>query len=487
MQAYVGYAPDLPPETPGIIADCEAIIPLPNGFKAQGAPLSVGVDALPSAARGFAVIRRLDNNRRIFAATSDAIYETTGTTWNDISRVGGYALGGDVEVRARFAQFGNVTVAAVGTNNYLQSSTTADFSDIAGAPKAKVVETVNNFVFAFNYLDDTHGLGSAPNGWWCSALGDETDWTPSVATQSVAGTFIETPGPVVAAKRLGSSIVAYKEKSAFLATYVGAPQIWNWQQLPGELGTFSQETLVSIGTAHFFISDDDFYMFDGSRFNRIGAPVRQTFFADLDPSYRTLITSAHDPDNGLIYWYYPSTAGLGTIDSCIVYNYITNKWGRSDTVVELCAAYSDPGITYDGIGAEYTNWDDLPTSISFDSSFWTSDLPVVAFFDAAHTIMTYGGTPTTSSITTGHSGSQDGFSTIKKIRPRFLVTPASSSVEYSHSNTNADAMTQNITSALTNNVYDLLWSARWHKFKFNFSGEMTTVGYSAEIAPDGAE
>lgn len=487
MIPFIGYSPDLPPETPGMLLDCDRIIPHPNGYRAQGAPNSVGIDPLAAQARGFAIARKLDNTRRTFAATRTALYENSGTTWVDVSRVGGYDLGEDQEVRARFSQFGNVSLAAVGHANYLQRSVSGSFADISGSPKARVIETVNNFVFAFNYDDDTHGLGSAENGWWCSALGNETDWTPSVATQSVAGVFVETPGPVVAAKRLGSNIVAYKERSAFIGQYVGAPTVWQWTQLPGELGTFSQEAIVNVGTAHYFISDDDFYMFDGSRFSRIGAPVRQAFFASLDPKHRTRVCAAHDIDNNLIYWYYPSRSSAGELDSCIVHNYSTNRWGRSDTRIEICAQFSDPGITYDTLGSLYTTYDDLPTNISFNSSFWTQDAPVVAFFDTSHVVMTYSGAPTDSSITCGHLGQQDTFSTIKKVRPRFLVTPTGSTLEYSHSNDNADTMTQNLTSTLVNNVYDLLWSARWHQLKYNFSGAVTIVGHIPEIVPDGQE
>lgn len=488
MIPFVGYAPDLSPETPGIFLDCEKVVPLTNGFTAQGGELDLGKDALVSAARSLSVIRKADDSRRTFATTRTNIYELGGSSWTDVSDSSGYDVGADAQDRIRFAQFGNVTIAAVGTSTNIQSSTSGAFVAIASAPKAKIVETVNNFVFAFNYIDSFHGLGTRPNGWWCSALGDETDWTPSVSTQCVAGQFLETPGPVVAAKRLGSYLVAYKERSAYIAQYIGAPAVWSWQQLPGELGTFSQETIVNVGTTHFGISSDGtFFSFDGSRFSEIGSPVSKTFFADLDPQYRSRITHAHDKDNSLIYWYYPSKSGAGTIDSCIVYNYKTNQWGRSDTTIEAAAEFIDTGVTYDGMGTLYSTWDDLPDDISFDSSFWSASQPVVAYFNTSHKLCIYGGTPTTSSITTGHYGDVSAFSTVTKIRPRFVITPTSSTMQYSHSNTNADEMTQNLSTTLSNNVYDIIWSARWHKFKFSYVGAMKTTGFQPEISVGGME
>ena len=487
MIPFVGYAPDVSPETPGIFLDCDQIIPDTNGFKAQGSALDVGIDALSGQARGFAVVKKLDNTNRIFAATRTTIEELSSTTWTDVSAVGGYDLGVDSEGCARFAQFGNVTIASVGHNNYIQSSTSGDFAAIALSPKAKIIETINNFVFAFNFVDSNHGLGTLENGWWCCALGDETDWAPSVTTQCVAGSFLQTAGEVVAAKKLGSYIVAYKEQSAFLGQYVGVPEVWNWSQLPGQLGALSQECVVDVGTAHYFISRDDFQMFDGSRFTPIGTPVRQTFFADLEPQYRNLIKSMHDRTNSLIYWFYPSISGGGTIDKCIVYNYKKDQWGRSDITIEAACEYTAPGVTFEGIGSLYSTWDDLPTNIGYDSQYWTVESPSPAFIKTDHKINTFGASPGDSYILTGHYGDVSTFSTVQKIRPRFVVSPTSSTLDYYHSNENADNMTQNISSTLTNNVYDLIWSARWHQVKLNFTGPMTISGFTPEFMADGNE
>lgn len=485
---FQGYAPDLPPETPGIFIDCSNIVPQPDGFEALGSPIDVGADALTAQARGFVIINKVDNTKRIFGATQTKIYELSGSTWTDRTQAGNYDVGSDQTGRIRFAQFGNVTLAAVGHANSLQASASTAFANVVtAAPQCKIVETVNNFVFAFNYADSVHGLGTRENGWWCSAIGDETDWTPDISTQCVAGSFPQTPGPIVAARRLGDAIVAYKQTSMFLGQYVGVPDAWQWRQLPGEIGTFCQEAVVNVGTAHYFISKDDFQMFDGSRVVPIGSPVSRTFFEDLSAQYASLITSSHDKANGLIYWFYPSNSGGGTINRGVVYNYKVNKWGRADHTVEIAGEYIEPGVTYEGLGTLYSTYDDLPTAISYDSSYLSPSSASVAYFNTSHDITTFAGTPTSSSITTGHYGDIEDFTTVQKIRPRFLVAPASSTLDYSYGNTNADDMTQNITTTLTNNVYDLLWSARWHKFKFNYSGAMKITGFTGDYTKDGSE
>lgn len=485
---FTSYAPDLPPETPGAITYCQNVIPLPDGYAAQNAMIPVpNVDPLPGEARGFAVIRRLDNGRRVFAATADKIYELQALTWTDRSASGGYALGLDTENRARFAQFGNVTISSVGHANRLQSSTTGAFAAIANAPKAKVIETVNNFVFAFNYIDDVYGLGTRENGWWCSGLGNETQWQPSAATQATAGQFIEAPGPVVGAKRLGSAIVAYKERSAFIGEYVGVPQVWNWRQLPGEVGALGQESIVNIGTAHFFVGSDDFWMFDGSRFVPIGTPIRNSFLADLDHTYKRRIWSAHDKQNGIIYWFYPGKGNDGVCNKCVAYNYKVDKWGRCDNTIEAAADYIDAGVSYDAVGIYYNTYDDLPTDSTYNSTFPVTDANTVAMFNASHELVGFSGTPSQSRIYTHHIGDVATYTTLTKVRPRFVKTPSNGSMEYFYSETNADELVQGDSVNLENNVFDPLWSARWHKLGFVLNGSWKMPGFALDLSVDGDE
>jgi hypothetical protein len=476
-----GFAPDAPPDTPGIITDCTNVIPTLKGIKAQGSPLDGGLPALASQARSLVVTKNLSNTKRVLASTQTNIYESDGSTWINRSKsAGAYDLGTEPSGRVRFAQFGNVTIAAVGHTDPLQYSTSGAFADITGAPSGKIVETVNNFVFAFNFSGEE-------DGWQCSALGDETDWVPSISTQSVSGRLIESPGPIVGARKLGANIVAYKETSAFIAQYVGSPSIWTWQKLPGDVGAVCHEAIVTVGTAHYFIGLEDIYMFDGSRSVSIGTPLREWFFNELDPRYRDRIYGSYDRLNGLVYWWFPSKSGNGTIDACIVYNIKADSWGKSVITVDCVAEYIDPGVTYDGLGAEYTTWDDLPTDISFDSSFWTAESPVLAFvLSSDKKVYTFGAVPGNTTFTTGIYGDLIQFSTVNRVTPRFLTIPTSGQLLYSYSDDSAN-FTQNITSSMTSNRFDLIWSSRWHKFQFSLNGNYELTGINIDAKADGTE
>lgn len=474
-----GFAPDLDPATEGVITDCSSLIPNTKGMQSAPSAVDAGFSALGSAAKGFAVVRKLDNTKRVFTGTASNLYEASGTSWSSVGS--GYSLGSDS--RWRFAQYGNVTVAANKETN-IQGSTSGAFSALTGAPKAAIVETLNNQIFAFNTNEGTYG--DSPERWWCCAVGNENSWTPSSSTQAATGQLLDAPGPITAGKRLGDVIVAYKDRAMFLGQYVGVPVIWNWVHLPGNIGTPCNEAVVTTGTAHFFVGPDDFYLFDGSRATPLQSPLRQWFFDNLDPQYASRIVSAYDSINGRVFWWFVSKSGAGTIDNGICLHIQTNKWGRLDENIEAAAEYFSPGVTYEGLGTLYSTYDSLPTDISYDSPFWNAGNGVLAVFKTDHKAYTYSGTPQSSSMTMGLIGDGVSYTILKGVRPRFIASPTTTDLEHFYSNLQSDSMTTGVTSSYsTQGNYDLIWSARWHKVKVNFTGSQTIAGLDFNTSSGG--
>lgn len=103
-----GFAPDLDPETPGIVAECDAIVPTVKGLSAAASLASTGLPALAGTPTGAYATQLLDGSKRLFASTDSAIYEASGGAWVDRSRGGGYTG----SQRQRFCVFGNNVIAA---------------------------------------------------------------------------------------------------------------------------------------------------------------------------------------------------------------------------------------------------------------------------------------------------------------------------------------------------------------------------------------
>lgn len=480
MPAFIGFAPDMDPTTPGVILDCSLLVPSIRGMKAAASPVTAGMPALSAPVLGAATVVKLDNSARLFAGTATKLYEEGAGVWTDVTRVSGPYTGASSNAW-RFTQFGNATVA---TNNadVLQQSVTGAFSDIAGAPKAAIIEAVAGFVFVFNTTDGTYG--NRPDAWWCSGIYDHTVWTPSQATQCATGRLVDTPGDVRAGRGLGPDIVVYKETSMFYGTYQGPPIIWAFNVISNQIGAPCQEAVVSIGTAHLFMGNDNFYVFDGTRPQPIGDQIKNWFFRDRNPTFKQTVRSVHDRNNSLVYWYYVSNSSTGAIDSAVVYNYKTGKWGRANRAIECAVDFINGQITWSGLGNVANTWADLP-QVSWNSPFWTSVALQPSVIDTTHTIKTLTGAAVQSTLTTGDYGDDESYSTLQYVRLRASQEPTSATMTTQQRNTLGAAFTVGASSTYADGKFDVDISDRYHRSLFTFQGDCEVIGYTPKLVPDG--
>lgn len=460
-----GFVPDADPMTPGVLTDCTMLVPTERGFRAAPGEVAAAVDPLPAESRGLKVVTLLSGGKRLFAGTQTAAYELTGSTWTNRSRAGGYT--GGTENRWTFTQFGNVTIGANQTDTIQAAAATAAFADIAGAPKARIVESVAGFVMAFGTVDATNG--DEADRWWCSGLYNHATWTPSQATQAATGRLIDAPGEIRAGRRLGGDIVAYKERAMFLGRYVGPPVIWAWQQITGEVGAVSHEAVVSIGTAHYFMGGDDFWVFDGSRPQSIGAGIRRWFFSRANRALLYRTQGYYDRVNGTIYWYYASLASSGELDACIAYNARSGKWGVANRRAMDVLTYIETDETFDEFGAGLT-YDELP-ALAFDSPQWLAGGETAAILTPARTIALLSGRAQASSFTTGALGSEGEVAFVSRVTPRFSQAPTSASMEHAWAESSGLPFTTAKVSTLSKGRFDTLLEARWHRLRVVMQGD----------------
>lgn len=486
----VGYAPDLDPTVPGTIVDCAGLVPSIRGFRgAPAAQTATTSTALAAACRGAFVGIKLDGSPRVFAGTTAGLYEALGASWTDRTRTvgGAYTLG--TAQRWRFAQFGDQTLAVGSTTSgdVIQQSSSGAFADISGAPRAEVIEVVKNFAIVFNYIDATYG--TQPDGWWCSAINDTATWTPSIAAQSANGQLRGGFGPVRGAKRFGDYIIAYKDNAMFMGQYVGPPEIWRWTLLPGSQGALSHEAIANIGTdampRHFFMGLDDFYIFDGSRAQPVGQPVKATVFGALNRSFPASAQMSHDPVNGIVYCYYPAS-GTTNPDQCVIFNYRTGKWGRDDRTIEAAFEYVRPALTYADLGTYYSTYADFPSS-PYGSFALSSVTSQPAVFNTSHVLQTLTGAAGTTTFTLGDMGDDRGWTTLSSVKPRFLTAPSAGAMTNYYRANLGDSLTTDQTVTLSSDrKFDAMRDARWHRAAFSMTGDFEVNTLDVDFVVSGA-
>lgn len=479
MIPLTGFAPDADVTTPGLIASCSNLIPYLNGMEGAPEPATpASTPALAAACLGAAVVTKLDDTRRIIAGTATKLYELSAGAWVDIGRAAAY--NGGIDTRWAITQFGDATLCA-NRADVIQRSTGAAFSDVATAPKAEILFSVGAFVMALNTNDGSE----KPDGWHCCAAFDDTSWTPSLATQATSGRLVATAGKLTAGMRLGEYAIAYKQRSIYLGQYVGAPTVWNWLQVPGgDAGCVGKEAICDIGGAHFFVGDDNIWIFDGTRPVPIADGLtRQFFFDNSNPAYRYRTICVFDRQKNLVWVFYPSL-GSTTPDSAIVYHVTAKKWGVANRSIEAALNYVSNGVTIDGLSAISATIDGL-SAYSFDSQFWLSGGKSMSIFNTSHQLQSMTGASVSSSMTTGDVGDDYGVTALNKIRLRYARAPTSASVQTLIQMNSGTGFTAAATGSVLDGKFDLRQSARWHKAIFSFTGPVRITGMDADLSPAG--
>jgi hypothetical protein len=243
-----------------------------------------------------------------------------------------------------------------------------------------------------------------------------------------------------------------------LGVYVGQPNIWEFNLIPGSAGALSQEVVVNVGTPenpkHLFMGEDDFYLYDGTRPLPIGdGRIRREVFGSLVQTRGYACTALHDKQNNLVYFYWPSI-DTQLPDKCRVYNYKTNQWGVDDRSVEAATDFIAAALTYDGLGALYATYERF-AGTTYDLAFLGSSQKSPAVFDSTHVLQKLTGVAGATSITTGDYGDDSNLVTVTRIRPRFIQSPTAASMTNYYRMNTGDSLTADALTTISNGV--LMW------------------------------
>lgn len=478
MTPLVGFAPDSDTTIAGVITDCRQLIPCDAGMRSAPNPVpAAALDALPQACKGAAVLEKPDGSRRVLVGTANKLYEITANAWKDVSPNGGIIIGEDE--RLMFAQYGNTTVAA-SIDTTLMKSISGAFTAIKGAPKAKIAFTVGAFVMLLN-------TSEAHDQWHCCAAYDVDKWTTSIDTQCAKGRLVATNGALTAGARLGEYAVAYKANSIYIGQYVGAPAVWQWLQVSsGNAGCVGQEALCDIGGAHFFVSDNGFFVFDGAQTLPIGeGQVKHWFLQNSSAEYRYKTSCYYDAPNSRVWIFYPSKDS-NVNDSAIVWHTKSKMWGRADRRIESVVNYVTNAQTYDTLDTVAPTYDALP-NISFDSPFWLHGSRSMAVFDGEHRLCLMHGGGSPSYMVTGDYGDDSAVTRLKRIRLRYVhgKGPSAATTEVFLKMNSGDTARRTKRGVMHDGKFDVMQVGRWHRVSFSFEGDVQIVGILADYVTAG--
>jgi hypothetical protein len=468
MIKLLGYMPDVDRTTPGALLECVSYVPSTRGMKAAPSPITNDItsQALAANCLGAALLFKNDESRYFFAGTGTDIYRADAT-WTDVTRTP--AGGGDYSTssRWRFAQFGDIHLAA-NSEERLQfyDTATSAFQNTSYAVEPMLVETVGDSVVLANTNDGTYGV--SPNRWWVSP--DPQDFSPSIANLIATGIITSAQGGIVGLKRFGDVAIFYKKRSMYVGRFVGPPVIFSVTQISGEIGAQNNESIVNIGTEgdpkHIFMGPDDFYSFDGARPQKMNSPIRKTVFSEFNRELASLCCSSLDRFNSLVYFYYPSSSGA--IDKCVVYDYVGNRWGRDDREVQY--AMDAPALDFD---------------IASSSTLTGNIVPGI--INTSKVLQLLVGSGSSGSFTLADVGDEVMRHTLTRVTPRWQTRASTATCTNYYRGEISDSWTQDAVTSMSSSRFDVIQEARWHRVKISTTGSSEISDIRLTLTENGEE
>ena len=405
------WTPDIPDiETPGL-TEAKNVVPADASYRELLSLNSTG-DALDTRCLGAIAASASDSSVVVYAGDAAKLYKRNGTAWDTVGS--GFATTG----YWKFAQYNN-HVLATNFVDPVQISTVGgvSFSAASGAPAARHLGVIRDFVFAGDISDAT--WGHVPHAVQWSAIDDPTDWpipltVDAASKQSSREELNAAYGPVKHIADGESFGLVFQERAITRFTYVGGAVVFQVQTYERTRGAYAPNGCVQVGNMTYFLAMDGFYATDGFNVQPIGANRVNSWFlkgVNLDSVDR--ITAAVDTAQNIVMWSYPS--GSGEPDRLVIYNYRENKWSYGEQTCELIFGGRSPGYTLDELDA-FGTLDEIGSSL--DSAAWTGGYTIAQAFDTTHRLGEFTGAAKTAVLETGEVAlNSPGRAFVSRVKP----------------------------------------------------------------------
>lgn len=419
MIPFSEWLPDLPDyRNPGLIEITNAIpeaigyIPFPS--------LTKEASGLTGTALGAFAAKDASGNTFLYAGDETTLYSRVDGAWTDVKISGGYSATETWE----FVKWGEQVIAVTeGEAPQVITMGGANFANLAGTPpKGRHIAVVADFVVIGN---TTTGTVNGTNVVAWSDINDETNWSTnqsdSQELQGNGGHIQKIVG--------GEYGVIVQENSIWRMDYVGAPLIFQLNEVETNRGTQSPNSVISYGNSVYYLGQDDFYAFDGSGSQPIGTnKITRFFFNDVNTAAMDQVSGAIDVERQLLMWAYPS-GSAAKCDRIIMYHWPTGKWSRAEISCQFIFSLLGQGYTLEGLDAVNTSIDAF--TVSLDSRAWMGGALLMGAFDQSSLLSTFDGAALDADFTTAEMQLAEGHrSLLTEVRP--LIEGSTSTVEIGH-------------------------------------------------------
>lgn len=333
-------------------------------------------------------------------ATNDGTYKIVGTTWSDpdfiieVDNVTTSSETGSVAVHQEWTGDETDYVDwALGTDNsgrrvFVTNGKDTPVTWDGTGNFALFQPTYTNFVTCktFEIFFDTLLMGnitttsSEPQ---LIAWSDIAEFDEFESGSAGFNLIADSQGPIKKLLRLGDRLSIYSDNSIGVVTNVGGTSIFSFEQLIQNTRLLSPRTIVSLGPYHLYASQENIYLFDGSRMVRpIGDPIHKTYRQEISLENAVFSHAFADIVKNTVFWTFPLTETSSVVYTCEYNIYDINRidWSRSEYAHRPTSRgffSRDSDLTWDSAQLVGLSWNDM--SDAWIAGSFRADFPVRVF------------------------------------------------------------------------------------------------------------
>ncbi len=311
------------------LADCL------NVYKAFGSyrslPTVASTGALASQCLGAWTGLGTNGSPYIYAGAGSDLFVRSGSTWTNVSKAAGAYSGA---TQWSFADFGGCVIGSDGIHPLQDISVGgAAFADITAAPIGNILGVINQFLFVGDLTLPT----AYPYRVQWSGVGDPSSWPipltdAALAAQSSYEDLTQDFGAVMFIGGGPQQGVILQKLGVTRAQYVGGDVVFQFVPFERKRGLIAPGAAVQVGDVTHYISDDGFYMTDGSQVVSTGTASRAAldkwFWTNVNQAALSTIRAAWDADKRLVMFSIPT--GTNTLpDTLLMLSPKNGEWTRA--------------------------------------------------------------------------------------------------------------------------------------------------------------
>ena len=152
---------------------------------------------------------------------------------------------------------------------------------------------------------------------------DINNYTPTA--ENTAGSLRIADGSrIIAAERSRGQTLVWTDTSLHSLQFIGPPFTFGLRQLGQNCGIIGQHAGIDLNGNSFWMSQDSFYLFDGS-VKKLPCTVEQFVFNNINITAAENAFTGHNGEFNEILWFYPRE-GSSQINAIVAYNYVEQTW-----------------------------------------------------------------------------------------------------------------------------------------------------------------